>query len=129
MCSRSIYSKTSIKNPQKSNAANAIMVKGLDMAHCEECGREFQAYCAKCRERLRCIEAVNQPSDELVILMAYDPKTKLYRFGCNVKDCPCNLGNGWCSKSCIALDKKWLEMMLYKLHEYDGDNCIKQFCG
>jgi hypothetical protein len=101
------------------------------MGICERCGREFEAYCAKCRREIRQREkgAINMPSDDLVILLAYDRKTNLYRYGCSVKDCPCNMGNGWCSKSTPTLDKKFLEMMLNMLHEYDGDNCVKQWCG
>lgn len=99
------------------------------MGICERCGREFQAYCAKCREEIRRKEAPALPSDEVMILLAYDPKTKLYRYGCNVKECPCNLQNGWCSKATPALDKEYLRTMLNMLHEYDGENCVKQWCG
>lgn len=92
------------------------------MGTCEKCGIEFQAYCAKCREEIRQKEMLAVPSEELVVLLAYDRKTKLYRFGCSVKECPCNLQNGWCSKALPFLDKNML-------HEYDGDNAVKQWCG
>ena len=92
------------------------------MSKCERCGVEFQAYCAKCRDEIRRKEMPAVPSEDLMILLAYDRKTKLYRYGCNVKSCPCNLGNGWCSKGSIRLEKNML-------HDFDGDNAVKQFCG
>ena len=92
------------------------------MSECERCGIEFQAYCAKCREEIRQKEMPAVPSGDLVTLLVYDQITKLYRYGCSVIDCPCNLGNGWCSKATPFLDKAML-------HEYDGDNAVKQWCG
>ena len=101
------------------------------MGQCERCGREFQAYCAKCRVEIALREqgAEHIPSDDLIILLAYDKKTNLYRYGCSVTECPCNMKNGWCSKATPALDKEFLGAMLNMLHEYDGDNCVKQWCG
>uniref|UniRef100_A0A6M3KBB6 Uncharacterized protein n=1 Tax=viral metagenome TaxID=1070528 RepID=A0A6M3KBB6_9ZZZZ len=99
------------------------------MSKCERCGIEFQAYCAKCREAIRREEMPAVPSEDIFVVVAYDPKTKLYRYGCNVSKCPCNLKNGWCSKATPALNKEFIQMMLNRLHEYDGDNCVKQFCG
>lgn len=101
------------------------------MGVCERCGREFQAYCAKCREEIAQRESGTEhiPSEDLIILLAYDQKTKLYRYGCSVKDCPCNMKNGWCSKATPAIDKDFLKLMLNMLHDYDGDNCVKQWCG
>ncbi len=94
------------------------------MSKCERCGIEFQAYCGKCREEIRQKEMPAVPSEDLVVLLAYDKKTKAYRYGCSVKGCPCNLQNGWCSKGTPELGKD-----LIMFHEYDGDNCVKQFCG
>lgn len=101
------------------------------MGTCERCNREFQAYCAKCREEIALRErgAVHIPSDDLVILLVYDRKTKSYRYGCSVTECPCNMRNGWCSKATLNLDKNFLAAMLNMLHEYDGDNCVQQWCG
>lgn len=101
------------------------------MGICERCGREFQSYCAKCREDISNRErgAEHVPSDNLIILLAYDTKYKLYRYGCKVNECPCNMQNGWCSKATPHLDKDWMQLMLNMLHEYDGDNCVKQWCG
>lgn len=101
------------------------------MGKCERCGIEFQAYCAKCREDIADRErgAKHIPSEDLVILLVYDRKTRLYRYGCSVTECPCNMQNGWCSKATPEIDKKMLELMLNMLHEYDGDNAVKQWCG
>ena len=96
------------------------------MGICERCGRDFQAYCAKCRDEIRQREAPAVPSDDLMILLAFDNKTKLYRYGCNVKSCPCNLGNGWCSKATPEIVK---DLIVNMLHGYDGDNAVRQFCG
>ena len=55
------------------------------MGLCEKCGIEFQTYCAKCRDEIRQKEMPAVPSDELITLLVYDTKTKLYRYGCSVK--------------------------------------------
>jgi len=87
------------------------------MNKCERCGIEFQAYCAKCREEIRQKEMPAVPSDNLIIL---------YRYGCSVRECPCNLQNGWCSK---ATPDFMTDKIQFMLHPYDGDNCVKQWCG
>ncbi len=94
------------------------------MSICERCGIEFQAYCAKCREEIRQKEMPAIPSNDLIVLLAFDKKTNLYRYGCSVRECSCNLQNGWCSKS---TPKDFLDKNM--LHEYDGDNAVKQWCG
>jgi hypothetical protein len=96
----------------------------VTMGQCERCGREFQSYCAKCREelKLKAQGADVVPSEDLVILLAYDKKERRYRYGCSVKECPCNTELGWCSKATPFLDKTML-------HDYDGDNAVKQWCG
>ncbi len=99
------------------------------MSRCERCGIDFQAYCAKCRDEIRRKEMPSVPSEEVFAVVAYDPKQKLYRYGCNVAECPCNLQNGWCSKATPVIDKEFTQLMLNRLHEYDGDNCVKQMCG
>lgn len=102
------------------------------MSRCDRCGREAgNLYCGKCREEISLRErgAENIPSDDLVILLAFDRKAKLYRYGCSVKECPCNMQNGWCSKATPVIDKEFITNMLNMLHEYDGDNCVKQWCG
>lgn len=99
------------------------------MGKCERCGDEFQAYCAKCRMEIKAIESVAALSNNFVILLAFDKDNHVYRYGCSVVDCPCNLGNGWCSKQTPHIDKEFLEAMLNMIHEFDGDNCIKQWCG
>jgi len=99
------------------------------MSKCELCGRDFQAYCAKCREEIRHQEMPAVPSEDTFVVVAYDPKTNCYRYGCNVRGCPCNLQNGWCSKATPVIDREFTAKMLNMLHEYDGDNCVKQWCG
>jgi hypothetical protein len=100
----------------------------MEMSNCERCGVEFQAYCAKCRKDIANREsgAEHIPSEDLVVLLAYDQQTQLYRYGCSVSECPCNMKNGWCSKATPKMAK---DLIFARLHEYDGDNCIKQFCG
>ncbi len=94
---------------------------------CPRCQKEVgQLYCGKCREEIRRQEMPAVPSDDLVVLLAYDKQTKLYRYGCSVKNCPCNLQNGWCSKGTPELMKDKIQFML---HPFDGDNCVKQWCG
>jgi hypothetical protein len=95
------------------------------MSKCDRCGLEVgNLYCGKCRKEIELREqgAENIPSDDLIVLVVYDRKTQLYRYGCTVTECPCNMKNGWCSKATPFLDKKML-------HEFDGDNAIKQWCG
>lgn len=102
------------------------------MSFCDKCGQEVgNLYCGKCREEIRQKERPAVPSEELVILMAYDPTNDTYRFGCSVVGCPCNLQNGWCSKAVIGHigDKDNFEQVRRMLHAYDGDNGVKQFCG
>ncbi len=97
------------------------------MSKCERCGIEFQAYCGKCREVIRLQEAPALPSDSVIILLAYDPVTKLFRFGCTVKECPCHLGDTpWCSKAVPDFNR---DMIARMIHDFDGDNCVKQWCG
>ncbi len=93
------------------------------MSKCDRCGEEVgNLFCGKCRAEIIAAEKTHVPSDDLMILVAYDRKTKLYRFGCTVTECPCNMKNGWCSKATLYLDKKML-------HDFDGDNAVKQWCG
>lgn len=101
------------------------LISGIP-SKCERCGAEFQAYCAKCRDEIRNEQMPAVPSEDLAFLLAYDRKTEMYRFGCSVKGCPCNLQNGWCSK---AVPVDFWDLVKTRLHAYDGDNCVKQFCG
>lgn len=97
------------------------------MSKCDKCGVEVgQLYCGKCREEIRAKEMPAVPSEGIVILLAYDPVTSTYRFGCSVVGCPCNLKIGWCSK---AIPSEMFEQVRRMLHAYDGDNGVKQFCG
>lgn len=99
------------------------------MSKCDRCGKESgNLYCGKCRKEIEQREQGGEhiPSEDLVILLAYDRQTKMYRYGCTVTECPCNMKNhedwGWCSKASPFLDKNML-------HEFDGDNSVKQWCG
>ena len=97
------------------------------MSKCDKCGKEVgNLYCGKCKEIIRQKEMPAVPSDDLIILLVYDKKTDLYRYGCSVKECPCNLQNGWCSKATPSL---MADRIQFRLHPYDGDNCVKQWCG
>lgn len=99
------------------------------MGVCERCSREFEAYCGKCREEIHA-EAIKQiPSDDLFVLLVWDRKDSVYRYGCTVSECPCNTGQGWCSKVTPVFRKDAIEMIMRQLHEFDGDNCIQQWCG
>jgi len=54
-------------------------------------------------------------------LLSFHPRKKLYRFHCYVEDCPCNQ-RGLCLSEHRIIPK-------HSLHEFDGDNIIKQYCG
>lgn len=54
-------------------------------------------------------------------LLSYNPKTKFYRFNCYCRTCPCNF-KGLCSTHFYSIP-------YVLLHEFDGDNIIKNFCG
>ena len=92
------------------------------MGKCERCGRDFEAYCAKCRDEITHETHTYLPSQDIFVAIIYDRQKKLYYFGCNVDGCPCNTGQGYCSKALTSI-------MDARLHDFDGDNCIKQFCG
>lgn len=93
------------------------------MSKCDRCGKEVgNLYCGKCRAEIKITTKSHIPSDALMILLAYDHKRKLYWYGCTVDECPCHMKNGWCSKATPFLDKKMI-------HEFDGDNAVKQWCG
>lgn len=90
---------------------------------CPRCGEEVgNLYCGKCRAEIEVEAKTHVPSGDMMVLLAYDKKKGLYYYGCNVDECPCNMKNGWCSKATIYLDKNML-------HEFDGDNAVKQWCG
>jgi len=54
-------------------------------------------------------------------IMSVNPEKRLYRFNCYCFDCPCNI-RGLCST-------EFQELPVSLLHEFDGDNIIKNFCG
>lgn len=58
---------------------------------------------------------------EYIPLIEYNIEYDRYRFRCYCFDCPCNV-NGYC-------DMEPTKLLQVQLHEFDGDNCIKQWCG
>jgi hypothetical protein len=54
-------------------------------------------------------------------LLSYNSKLKTYRFNCYCFSCPCN------SKGLCVTEFSQLPTNI--LHEFDGDNIIKNFCG
>jgi len=54
-------------------------------------------------------------------VLSYNPKTKYYRFNCYCFSCPCNF-KGLCSTH-------FTKIPIECLHEFDGDNIIKNYCG
>jgi len=59
--------------------------------------------------------------DGYIPLLSFHPKKKLYRFHCYVSDCPCNQDGLCCTEHRM--------IPLHLIHEFDGDNIIKQYCG
>lgn len=94
---------------------------------CDKCREEVgPLYCGRCREGIRREAEASKPKDakKVVVLLAFDPEEKVYRFGCTVVGCPMNTRDGWCMR-------KTPDFMFdtIKFHAYDGDNCVRQFCG
>lgn len=54
-------------------------------------------------------------------LLSYDPIGKNYRFNCYCLECP-NNSNGLCGTLFYRIQKEIL-------HEFDGDNICKNYCG
>lgn len=86
------------------------------MQKCNKCGIETELYCSKCR-----IE-VDSKYKRLIPLLFWDKEEKVYHFACTVNSCPCNNGLGVCGA-------KHIKLPLNMIHEFDGDNIIKQVCG
>ena len=86
------------------------------MSKCEKCGVVTEIYCSRCRMELQ------EKHRDFIPLLYWDRKKKLYRFGCTVIECPCNNGMGICGSPHTRIPKQLL-------HEFDGDNIIKQVCG
>ncbi len=94
------------------------------MGVCERCGREFEAYCAKCRDEIR-NQVRSEKQGKLIPLMWLETDKKgrkYYRFACHCTSCPCNAGKGMCN---VRYTRLPLDMM----HEWDGDNIIRARCG
>ncbi len=54
-------------------------------------------------------------------VLSYNLNKKTYRFNCYCFDCPCNF-NGLCST-------RFYKIPINCLHEFDGDNIVKNYCG
>ena len=54
-------------------------------------------------------------------VLSYSPINGTYRFNCYCFDCPCNQ-DGLCMS-------EFTKIPHHLMHEFDGDNCIKNFCG
>lgn len=91
------------------------------MTKCDRCGEEVgNLFCAKCRAQIEGKTAKIELG-ELFPLILWDKDNECYVFGCTVKGCPCN-NNGLCATRHKNLPKGLL-------HEFDGDNIIRQLCG
>jgi len=88
---------------------------------CAKCGKEVgDLFCAKCRAKVEGKEP-NLKIEGLFPLIFWDVVNKRYVFRCTVVGCPCNR-NGLCAST-------HLKIPMCLLHEFDGDNIIKQLCG
>jgi len=95
------------------------------MTKCDKCGNEVgNLFCGHCRTILGKKYKMKLP--KLIPLLFWDLKSKSYRFGCQCLGCPCN-NNGICG----SVDNNSLNMLFKsdRIHEFDGDNIIKQVCG
>lgn len=61
--------------------------------------------------------------NEYIPLLSYSIKEKHYRFNCYCFDCPVN-EKGLCSTIFNELP-----LNSYYVHEFDGDNIIRNYCG
>ncbi|VVB51811.1 Uncharacterised protein [uncultured archaeon] len=87
------------------------------MTKCDSCNAEAgPLLCGKCRAKLK-------HTHNLIPVLFYDRERKGYRAGCTVAECPWN-ENGVCVT--VTLNLAFLKNIL---HEFDGDNIVKQACG
>ena len=63
----------------------------------------------------------NKNIHELLPVLSYDFKRNQYRFNCYCFECPANY-RGICSTQFSTIP-------INCLHEFDGDNIIKNYCG
>ena len=94
------------------------------MGICERCGREFEAYCAKCRDEIRGkVRSEKRGELKPLVYVEIDENGRTwYRFACYCLSCPCNAGTGMCNV-------RYGHLPLDQMHEWDGDNIIKAYCG
>lgn len=98
------------------------------MTRCDGCREEVgNLFCGKCREKIELkVKISDENLEKLIPLLFWDPEKKAYRFGCTCLGCPCNAGG-----ICGAETHDSLETLFERnaIHEFDGDNIIKQVCG
>lgn len=63
----------------------------------------------------------HQDNDGYMPVMSYSPKENKYRFNCYCFECPVNM-KGLCAS-------RFFTIPFEALHEFDGDNIIKNYCG
>ena len=95
------------------------------MTKCDACGNEVgKLYCGHCRAIIEKKFKHKIQAKKLIPLLFWDVEKKAYRFGCLCLLCPCNQ-NGICG----VVNKETLELLMLRMHEFDGDNIIHQVCG
>lgn len=98
------------------------------MTKCDGCDKEAgNLFCGRCREKLELkMKMGKEKREKLIPLLYWDSIAKLYRFGCTCLKCPCNTGG-----VCGAGNHETLKLLFERgaIHEFDGDNIIKQVCG
>lgn len=93
------------------------------MTLCDKCGEECgNLFCGKCKSKVRkkLYKQAPKETDNLLPIIYWDKEIEMYRFGCTVRECPANKEGVCCTPR---------NSILFDVHEFDGDNCIKQFCG
>lgn len=86
---------------------------------CKRCGTLVDVLCSKCRDEIRGVKW--EKPKGLIPLLYYDTENRVYVFACTVRSCPCNR-DGLCTTT-------FTHLPVHLLHEFDGDNIIKQVCG
>lgn len=64
-----------------------------------------------------------QSDDNYISLLSYSIDKKYYRFNCYCLECPVN-ENGLCRTTFSKIP-----LNSYLIHEFDGDNIIRNYCG
>ena len=95
------------------------------MTKCNKCGKEVgNLFCGHCRAELEGkwkAEAEKYEKKDLIPLIYWVKKAKMYRVGCMCFGCPANV-DGICQLFYDSLDD-------IDFHEFDGDNIVRTLCG